>query len=162
VRTVGFTGTRQLTKEDYGVITGVIKNLPDDVRVVNGGCVGADTLVARYAFLRSLHVHTIFPSDLSHVDPDAYRWCTTSERMPEGSSYRDRDRRIVEESDVLIAFAWYPEHYPRSRRSGTWMTARIAKGRNVPVLIYILNEGDIPCTSTLRTWLSKHLGPRAV
>lgn len=162
MRTVGFTGTRNLTKQDYGVIAEVIKNLPDDVRIVNGGCVGVDTLVARYAFLRSLHVHTIFPSDLSQVDPDAYRWCTTSERMPEGSSYRDRDRRIVEESDVLIAFAQYPENYSRSLRSGTWMTVRIAKRCNVPVLVYVLNDGDIPCTSTLRTWLSKHLGSREV
>lgn len=139
--TVGFTGTQNLSTKDYETVRSIVLSLPSDIRVVVGGCIGVDDYVAYVAFNSGYHVHAIIPFNRSKVAPDWRDYCTTYEEMPEGTDYRDRNTRIVEEvTDRLIAIAGYPENDPQSRRSGTWMTVRIARRANKLVEEHVLSE----------------------
>lgn len=134
---VAFTGSaRPLTHSQKITITARIENLPKDAFVVTGACIGVDAFVARVAFKLGLAVHTVVPANRSKVDSDWRRFATSFEEMPEGSSYRDRNTRMIDLApDLLIG---YPETETNGRDigSGSWMTIRIArrKGRAVEVL----------------------------
>ena len=134
---VAFTGSaRTLTHRQKITITARIENLPKDTLIVTGACIGVDAFVARVAFKLGLVVHTVVPANRSKVDPDWRLFATTFEEMPEGSSYRDRNTRMVElAKDLLIG---YPETETNGRDigSGSWMTIRIAqrRGRHIEVL----------------------------
>jgi predicted Rossmann-fold nucleotide-binding protein len=130
---IGISGTRSLNDDRAAAVTAVIETLPKDATVVTGGCVGVDAHVARVAYGLGLHVVTILPADRKAVDPDWRRFCHEYEEMLPGSTYRDRNRRIVQRSDQLLAFPLYPEKDARSTRSGTWQTVRIARnmGREI-------------------------------
>ncbi len=56
--------------------------------------------------------------------------------------YNERNRDIVNESDLLIACPAYPENDKRSQRSGTWQTVRIARNIDRPV-ICIMADGSM-------------------
>jgi hypothetical protein len=60
--------------------------------------------------------------------------------MPPGTTFKQRDARMVEVGDRVIAFPLYPENDPRSKRSGTWMTVRLANRAGKPVKIHVLRE----------------------
>lgn len=137
---IGFTGARKVSDGDAVLIMQVIKNLPDDAKVITGGCIGVDALVAEYAYMAGIPVHTILPWDRSRVDPEWGQWATTYEEMPQGTTYRDRNIMIVEKSQALIAFPKHPEDDPRSTRSGTWMTVRIAYKKGLIVKVYLLTQ----------------------
>src|SRR5262245_45117958 len=121
---IGFTGSREITPSMAAYIDGVIAILPVASIVVTGGCIGVDAYVATRAHARGLHVHTILPADRSRVDPDWRSHCTTVEAMPQGTSYRSRNVRLVMNADRLYAIPRWPEMHSRSRRSGTWQTVR--------------------------------------
>ena len=107
--------------------------------MVTGGCIGVDALVARMAHGGRRRVHTVVPADRSRVDPYWRKHCDTFEELDPGTTYSDRNERIVELSDRLVAFPEYPEHHNLSRRSGTWMTVRIAGRAGKPVEVVTLN-----------------------
>jgi hypothetical protein len=138
---VGFTGTRRSGIEVERAIHRAFERIDADAQIITGGCIGADALVARYARSLAMLVHTIVPADRSRVDPDWRRFCTSFEEMPPGTDYRARNERIVECSTQLIAIPEYPEHDDRSRRSGTWMTVRIARRAGVGVMAYFVDRG---------------------
>lgn len=125
---VGWTGTRRLTDDMRRFIDTAIDKLHGAVWVITGGCVGVDAYVAEVAFRRGLHVHTILPADRSRVDPQWRDHCTTYEEMSRGTTYRDRNERIVALTTTdMFAVPEASEDDPISRRSGTWMTVRIAR-----------------------------------
>lgn len=130
---IGWTATRHLTDELRAWITDTIHALPIDATVITGGCVGGDAYIARVASERGMDVHAILPANRSQVDPEWAQYCTTVTQMPEGSTYRDRNAEIVRVSGWIYAAPAHPEHDPRSRRSGTWMTVRIARREGVPI-----------------------------
>lgn len=47
--------------------------------------------------------------------------------MPPGTTYADRNARLVDEAHAVFAFPAYPEDDPRSLRSGSWQAARLAR-----------------------------------
>jgi hypothetical protein len=98
-----------------------------------------DALAARIAHGGRRRVHTIVPADRSRVDPYWRDHCDTFEEMPSGTDYRARNERIVELSDRLVALPEYPEDDHWSRRSGTWMTVRIARRAGKPVAVVVLH-----------------------
>ena len=138
--TIGFTGTRHATPAMTDHLERIIAELPADCTVVTGACIGVDALAATLAYQRGLRVHTIVPADRSRVDREWRGWCHTFEEMPHGTTYRDRNQRIVERSTRLIAVPEAPENAPESRRSGTWMTVRIARRLGRPVQVEPLSE----------------------
>lgn len=131
---IGWTGTRNTTValQAESRIVSALENIPLDTIIVTGGCVGVDARVAKLAHSKGFHVHTILPANRSRVDPHWREHCTTFE---EASTYRDRNARIVKRSRRIIAVPEHDEHDPRSRRSGTWQTVRIARNAHKPVRV---------------------------
>jgi hypothetical protein len=156
---VGFTGTRKL--DDYGreaiamtvlFFVQLCENNGLDLELIHGGCVGADAFAGQSALIYSgatsvgqgwgvkVNVHTVLPIDMSRVPADWRQHCHTWEQMPEGSKYRDRNKRIVRRADVLFGVANRPEDHGSQKYSGTWMTIRLGREANIPTFWTIQNE----------------------
>lgn len=123
-----FSGARELT--DYGrrAICHDLERLdPATVIVVTGGCVGVDACVAMEATARGFTVHTVLPANRGLVDANWRAHCASYEELPPGTTYRDRNVRLVEIGTRLFAYPLHGEHDARSKRSGTWQTVRLAR-----------------------------------
>jgi len=135
VTTVSFTASRDLDQGGKGTVTNVLAaRVPVAARYVTGACEGGDAFIGRWLYLNrpeAEHV-VVVPADRSRVD---YWWMLASGRpvtvtvieMAPGTSYADRNARLVAEGDTVFAFPAYPEDDPRSLRSGTWQAARMAR-----------------------------------
>lgn len=139
---IGFTATRHVRGEsDEAVIDRVLLDLwSEGIRdIVTGGCYGGDAVIAAAAKARGFRVHTVLPAVMAQVDGRWKEHCTTWEQTAmTAEPYRTRNERIVALADRLVAFPERAEDDPRSRRSGTWMTVRIARRAGKPVDIHIL------------------------
>jgi hypothetical protein len=105
----------------------------------NGDCVGADELAG--AVWRSL-------GGSVHLHPPVFRSKRAFQPFSIQSAarpYLDRNRDIVDESDVLIAL---PQEEFEQERSGTWATVRYARTLGRPIMIiwpsgrYDVENGD--------------------
>jgi hypothetical protein len=133
--TAGFTAARELDDQGAEVILNVLAALPPAGRYVTGACIGGDALIGRWLALNrpeARHI-VIVPTDRSRVD---MWWLKTAVRrnvlaevilMPPGTAYADRNYQIVQRSTMLFGFPAYPEDDPRSARSGSWQTIRMAR-----------------------------------
>ena len=132
--TISFTAARDLTPEAReGVMLNVlITGVPHADRYVTGACIGGDAFIGRWLYENrpdAEHV-VIVPSDRSRIDtwwlehlPGSVEVCC----MPPGTTYADRNRTLVAEATCVFGFPAYPEDDPRSLRSGTWQTIRMAR-----------------------------------
>jgi hypothetical protein len=139
---VATSGTRErLTMAQAALVRDKVLSLPPGTTVVTGGCVGVDALIATVAYRAGrYHVLTVLPADHSRVDPNWKDHCHEHIQMEHGTTYRQRDAMVVLHGDNLLAFPLYPEDDPRSKRSGTWMTVRLAKRAAKPVEAFVLSE----------------------
>jgi hypothetical protein len=135
---IGWSGSRRdpLAVERHAeIVQHALTTLPrTPFGFVTGACMGIDTVVGRWlATVHPLVPHlVIVPADRSRVvewwhDFDFGEVNLTVRNMPPGTSYAERNLKIVETSRVLGSFPEYPEHDERSRRSGTWQTIRLAR-----------------------------------
>jgi hypothetical protein len=133
---IGFTASRQSQRcgvENYiELVNHVVKGLfPGGF--VTGGCWGGDEYIAKA--IRRYHPHiphtVVVPGSLRQVSQDAIRTATQIIWMPPGSSYWQRNDKIVEFSTRMIAF-WTGER----EHSGTFMTINIARRAGKHVGIY--------------------------
>ena len=133
---IGITATRALTPTGQQHITDALSKAAKEgcEMVIVGGAIGGDAFAARAAHALRLWVRVILPLDTKEVDPD---WRQYADEAEGSYPYRERNTRIVDQCSTLYAFPAYPEDDPRSKRSGTWMTVRIArqKGRSVQVWV---------------------------
>lgn len=138
---IAFTGTRKLQPGDAAKIAAVIEALPQDAELITGACVGVDAHIARVGHALYRQVHTVVPSNGSQVDPAWMHYCTSATVLGPGAPepYRERNEYMVERCDRLIAFPDREESHGSQRRSGTWMTVRIARAAQKPVEIHILH-----------------------
>jgi hypothetical protein len=130
--TVSFTAARDL---DDAAADGVVLNVlmcrvPHADRYVTGACTGGDAFIGRWLQANrpgAEHV-VIVPANRRRVDPwwTAVTGPVTVIEMPPGSTYADRNRRLVDEGTCLFGFPAHPEDDYRSRRSGTWQAIRMA------------------------------------
>lgn len=134
-RSVSFTASRVLSpRARDGVVTNVLTvHVPFADRYLTGACTGGDAFIGRWLYEHrpeAEHV-VIVPADRSRVEEWWHGLDVTVTEMPAGSTYRDRNARLVAEAGAVFAFPLYPERDLRSRRSGTWQTVRMArKARN--------------------------------
>lgn len=141
----GFTGTRAINEDSEVIVDRVLNRLPIPDRVVTGACVGIDQYVSRwYAEHLSVPQIVFVPGDRSRVNPDFVLEMLENPLvlvhfMPRNSTYRDRNVKIVENSTKLIGFPEYRESHPKSTRSGTWQTIRLARPKMF-VDITVLSE----------------------
>jgi hypothetical protein len=101
---------------------------PKADKIITGACIGIDWAAARIAHELGFFVYTIVPANKSKIDTQFYLHCHDWEYMPPGTSYMDRNDRLVNHPvypcDCLLAF---PNQKEEILRSGTWATIRRAR-----------------------------------
>ncbi len=135
VSRVGFTGTQHgmSLRQEVAVSRLLLGWSP--VVAHHGDCVGAD---ARFHEL----VRDALPATriVSHPPSvEAKRAFMVADEVCGRLPYLERNRRIVDESEVLVAC---PRSAVEELRSGTWATVRYARKRGVPVYL-ILPDGTL-------------------
>ena len=127
---VGFTGTRTgLNSKQKSDIINFIKN--NDIKEVHhGGCIGADKefndICISFGIKIIVHLGT---SNNTTVINNTYNNITILQPKP----YLDRNKDIVDSSDLLIAC---PFSNQEIIRSGTWSTVRYARKKNKNIIIF--------------------------
>jgi hypothetical protein len=135
----GFTGSRYVAPEHHSFIDLVLENYLDGSEYTTGAQAGIDTFVLRRLApkLSEAHHRVIVPSA-----PHLERYLAMADEViylpPSREPYRDRNEKILEYTDVLIALPLHPEE--EQPRSGTWMTIRMAKKAGIPVEIAMLDK----------------------
>lgn len=154
-RVVGFTGSRQEpTPEQWARhLYPHLGQLGYASGFVTGGCVGIDHIVGRWLFHHypERHHTVVVPADRSRVaawwrhylpggaGPVATN--LTVIEMPPGTDYRSRNVRLVGLCEILIGYPQYGEGHPRSQRSGSWQTLRLARQQHLTrPLAYALED----------------------
>lgn len=95
-----------------------VDTLPADAVIVSGGAAGPDTWAAEAADQRGLAIVVHLPNKAGART----RWEATER-------FYERNQRIVDDSDALIAFV------APDRRGGTEDTIRRARAKGIPVKI---------------------------
>ena len=133
---VGFTGTRHQPTPDaaHALAELLVRLQPTEAH--HGDCEGADALFHWY-------VATECPGTRRVIHPPTNKamraFCTGQAEWREPKPYLERNRDIVDETDVLIAM---PQTAEETIRSGTWSTVRY--GRKLGRKIYlILPDGSV-------------------
>jgi len=128
---VSFTAARHLDDQGAACVLSVLATaVPDADCYMTGGCIGGDAFIGQWLYANrpgAQHV-VILPADTSRVDP----WWLSVRGTPVvllggDLTYRDRNVRLVRQAAMVFGFPAYPEDDPRSARSGTWQTIRMAR-----------------------------------
>ena len=130
---VSFTAARDMGTAAREHVAGILEaNLPDAGRYVTGACVGGDAFIGRWLYNHrpdAEHV-VVVPAPGGYIDrwwlDPGYRDVTVI-IMPPGTTYKDRNQRLVDEGTMVFAFPPGIEGDARSQRSGTWQTVRMAR-----------------------------------
>lgn len=156
---LAFTGPRRVPSDYHAYIRGWVDGVAaDGDEFTTGACIGWDALVAHHLLdtrLGNARHRLVVPADRSRVDPTILARFKALiagghpevliEYMPPGTSYRQRNVRLLSYSDELVAGAEYPEDDGRSRRSGSWMTVRLARDASKHVRgPLVLSEFQVP------------------
>lgn len=141
-----FTASQHVSGSDWQQIGPVLSALTmPNVEFTTGACIGGDFVigVALTLLHPDAHHRVVVPANRKKV----IEWWKAIEtpveviEMPDGTTYRDRNKRLLDFGEQLIAFPQYDEEDGSSKRSGTWMTIRLARGRKIPVTVRQLS-GD--------------------
>lgn len=125
---LGFTGTRNgMTSFQATAFKLFISGYGNFITEFHhGDCLGAD--------LQAHRIVKSMSSSIIHIHPpvsNASRAHCSGHVSFQPLPYLDRDRDIVDSTDVLVATPAGTE----IRRSGTWFTVRCARSSNLPVMI---------------------------
>jgi len=138
----GFTGTQRFDESNarhVGVVTTLLQRLKikQATEFTTGACVGIDDFVYRkcYELYPEAWHRVIVPANRSKVVIPEPAPNVEIIYMPEGSSYRDRNKRILDFTDFLYVI---PFDKLEVMYSGTWMTHNIAKDRKIPLEVVSL------------------------
>jgi hypothetical protein len=125
-RSVGVTGARTMRPEAQ--INRLRQFLRENVVDImhHGDCIGADAQMAAEFERAGAFVCAHPPVD------EKYRAFYPSDRVEPAREYLQRNRDIVNESELLIAL---PRGF-ETQRSGTWSTVRYAVQQGIPVIIW--------------------------
>jgi hypothetical protein len=126
---IGFTGTQQgMTVEQATAVESLLDVLgKDGAEVHHGDCIGADEEFHAFCNERGFRI-VVHPP----IDPAKRAFVKDRSEMWPAYDYRTRNGHIVRHSEVLIAT---PRLDHEERRSGTWMTIRMAKKAGKRILI---------------------------
>jgi predicted Rossmann fold nucleotide-binding protein DprA/Smf involved in DNA uptake len=142
---IAITGTRNV---DLAMPKRIAEALeaydPSEDQIITGAAIGVDAIAAREASNMGFDVTTIVPSERGQVEPSWRTWADRAiELPPSREPYRDRNEMMVGMADRVLAFVEYPEQHPRSKRSGTWMTIRIARRQGKHVILDVMpHDGE--------------------
>lgn len=129
---IGFTGTISgMSEAQRDQVEELLMELAAE-QLHHGDCVGADADAHAIALALDIAVVLHPPRN---AKSRAFCQGAIDERRPR--AYLDRNKAIVDATDVLIATPWGPEQ----RRSGTWSTVRYARKRERTCYI-IMRDGE--------------------
>lgn len=143
---IAFTSSRAVRDGDRNLIERTLAELCTPIdHFVTGACIGGDQHIAStvHSWWPQAGQTIVVPADTSRVDTDwlseVESWDQVDIRtMPRGTSYRDRNTDLLVGADRLIAFPDTPES--KAPRSGTWMTVRLARAAQIPIVTVKLWE----------------------
>lgn len=131
---MAFTGSREpLTLRQYRAIHRDLLQMPEATGFVTGACIGLDVAVGDLLLrMYPCTQHTVVvPADRSRIKAWWRSYPASANltviEMPPGTDYRDRNARMISLSSVLVGYPQYERTDPRSRRSGSWQTIRMAE-----------------------------------
>lgn len=127
---IGFTGSRTgMTPLQLSAIQHYFTEMSEEVNEFHhGDCIGADFDAATIVWSVERYIEIVSHPPLSQF----YRaWAPAHRSMP-AKPYLDRNRDIVDATDILIAT---PGENEEQVRSGTWSTVRYARSVGKPVHI---------------------------
>jgi len=154
VYSIGFTASRNIIGVSPSFWGNHLSVLNADV-YITGGCFGGDSVIGKTLlrlFPSAIHL-IVVPGDTSKVDFWWQRKETNNLEnikiywMPEDSSYKDRNQKIVTLSNEIIGFPEYDEADSRSLRSGTWQTIRLATKAIKKTSIYLTRDYELRRTT---------------
>lgn len=141
----GFTGSRYVTPLHFAAMDEVLTAHLDGSEYTTGGAVGVDTYVLRKmkAWLPQAFHRVCLPEHGPDWDNPYLDLADEVIRVPNTTNHpwRSRNAAILDHSDVLLAFPLHNEEHGQSKRSGTWMTIRMARKRGMPVVLTVLGVG---------------------
>ena len=127
---IGFTGTRDMLPEErYNSLTDYLKKclLTEGAYLHHGDCIGSDAMAHMIATTLGYKIHIHPP-----INESARAFCN-GDVMHKAKDYLDRNKDIVNVSDLLIAMPKNPKM--EELKSGTWSTVRYAKRNDKEVII---------------------------
>jgi len=127
----GFTGTRSgLNDTQKHKLIELFENelKSNNIELHHGDCVGADKDVHEISEKYSINIIIHPPTD------NKLRAFCKSDNICKELPYLQRNEKIVDETDILIAC---PFSEQEQLRSGVWSTIRYAKKKNKTVIIFI-------------------------
>ena len=150
---LGTTGTRNISLLQYEqyatfLLSEEMESFFDQFDgFVSGGCVGWDALfgeamAASYANARR-HV-IVVPANRTQLDPWWNKYLDDIDfefvEMEPGTTYKQRNKMIVNLSEQIYYCADWPEEHGKSTRSGTWQTVRLARAAAMPVSGFVIHR----------------------
>ena len=130
---VGITGTRKgVSEKRIDKLFAFLerKGAVAKVTLHHGDCVGADAQAHDTAVSLGLRI-AIHPPEDGKLRAHRNHWRVAPYNKPK--PYMERNRDIVDQSDVLVALPDDPDN--EEKRSGTWATVRYARKQGVKVVI---------------------------
>lgn len=127
---IGFTGSRKVpTLMQGNALRMLLETL--DIKAYSefhhGDCVGSDTVAHLFAEGLNYKIFIHPPYNDKHRS-----WCKNYFQIHKTKDYQDRNKDIVNMTEILIAT---PETHEEVVRSGTWATIRYAIKQSHPVFI---------------------------
>ena len=134
------TGTREVFIGSKFRIASILEQYKDTAEAMTfGGAIGTDTLAAHEvaSWADRPFMRLVLPADRSQVD-NANKFIEWDEvvEMSDGSTYMDRNDRMLDSGDYVIGF---PRGGRERTRSGTWATIRRGEKRGYTVDIHPLD-----------------------
>lgn len=137
IKSFGVSGTRETmcSNQEHAFFDLMLQAIrAGAAEMHHGACVGADQFA---------HWHMAEHRIITHVHPPVDKKFSAEKFLlrhvlrvdHEAKPYKERDQDIVDALDILIIAPLYPEKDPQSKRSGTWMTARMAHAAGKIVLV---------------------------
>lgn len=93
----------------------------------HGDCVGADKEI--HDILKERNVRVVIHPPTQNI----LRAYCKGDEIKQAKPYLSRNKDIVDETDILVAF---PSSHTEEVRSGTWSTIRYAKSKNKAMIIF--------------------------
>lgn len=125
---LGVTGTREgMTAKQYAEVEEILSGIFGEfTELHHGDCLGVDVQVATIAQKIGYRI-VCHPPESNYL-----RAFHNSDELREPAGYLKRDRRIVDETDLLLVIPLTPVRKPKS---GTWYTHDYAKRQVKPVIL---------------------------
>lgn len=150
---LGTTGTRAISASEREAFIDRLRSpemqmwLDQFDGFVSGGCRGWDAIFGetmKRLFPDRWHL-VIVPANRSQVDPWWEKFdlgSVTLIFMGEGTTYEDRNQKIVDFSNYLYYMADYPEQHGKSLRSGTWQSVRMGRRKGIVVSGHVIHDDN--------------------